>query len=60
MRLLPLQLGIGPQAPGIGKAMFWSLATFQLAMLIDNGFLRGTDGPSRHGPDPLATSVETP
>jgi uncharacterized membrane protein YhaH (DUF805 family) len=22
--------------------------------LIDNGFLRGTDGPNRYGPDPLA------
>ncbi len=25
----------------------------QLLVLIDNGFLRGTDGPNRHGPDPL-------
>ena len=23
--------------------------------LVDNGFLRGTDGPNRYGPDPLAT-----
>jgi len=60
--IVAVQFGVSidPQAPGIGKAMFWSLAAFQLAMLIDNGFLRGTDGPNRHGPDPLAASVETP
>jgi hypothetical protein len=25
-----------------------------VAVIIDNGFICGTDGPNRYGPDPLA------
>jgi uncharacterized membrane protein YhaH (DUF805 family) len=44
---------LSPGGPGIGGAAFWILAMAQLSVIIDNGFLRGTDGPNRHGPDPL-------
>jgi uncharacterized membrane protein YhaH (DUF805 family) len=30
---------------------------FGLALVIDFGFRRGTEGPNRYGPDPLETSV---
>ena len=40
------------------KSGWWTLITFvpligQLWMLIECGFLKGTDGPNRFGPDPL-------
>jgi uncharacterized membrane protein YhaH (DUF805 family) len=31
-----------------------------LAAIIDNGFLRGTDGPNRYGPDPLQPDAAKP
>lgn len=42
-----------------GKSGWWTLISFVpviggLWMLIECGFLRGTDGPNRFGPDPLA------
>lgn len=50
-------LPIDPGAPGPGRAAFWIMAVTQLLVLIDNGFFHGTDGPNRHGPDPLPPSV---
>lgn len=42
-----------------GKSGWWSLLMFVpiigwLWMLIECGFLRGTDGPNQYGPDPIA------
>jgi uncharacterized membrane protein YhaH (DUF805 family) len=45
---------IDPEAGGVGAAAFWLLLVVILAVTIDNGFLRGTRGPNRYGPDPLA------
>jgi uncharacterized membrane protein YhaH (DUF805 family) len=52
---LGLQIGAG--SPGADGVAFWMLAIFGLIVLVDNGFVRGTDGPNRHGPDPLARQV---
>jgi uncharacterized membrane protein YhaH (DUF805 family) len=49
---LGFEIGFG--APGANGILFWVLAIFVLIVFIDNGFVRGTDGPNRHGPDPLA------
>jgi uncharacterized membrane protein YhaH (DUF805 family) len=35
-------------------AIFWPLCALSLFALIDNGFLPGTAGPNRFGPDPIA------
>ncbi|MGD9670990.1 MAG: DUF805 domain-containing protein [Hyphomicrobiaceae bacterium] len=35
-----------------------SVAAIMLVIVIDNGFLRGTVGPNRYGPDPLAKDVD--
>ncbi len=51
---LQFELPLGPGAPGAGRAAFWLFAMVQLLVVVDNGFFRGTDGPNRHGPDPLA------
>ncbi|WP_295557358.1 DUF805 domain-containing protein [uncultured Hyphomicrobium sp.] len=45
---------IGFGARGAGGVVFWIIAVIVLAVVIDNGFVRGADGPNRHGPDPLA------
>jgi uncharacterized membrane protein YhaH (DUF805 family) len=45
---------IAASATGVDRVLFWILATFVLILFVDNGFVRGTDGPNRHGPDPLA------
>ena len=45
---------IDPEAGGVGTATFWLLLVVILAVSIDNRFLRGTRGPNRYGPDPLA------
>ena len=42
-----------------GKSGWWSLITFvpiigSIWLLVELGFLRGTEGPNRFGPDPLA------
>jgi uncharacterized membrane protein YhaH (DUF805 family) len=34
-----------------------ALFVYFVFALIDNGFVRGTDGPNRYGPDPLARSA---
>lgn len=45
---------IDPDTEIAGVIVFWLfLATF-IAAFIDNGFIRGTRGPNRYGPDPLA------
>lgn len=45
-----------------GKSGWWVLLNLVpvvgwLWALIENGFLRGTDGPNRYGPDPLADEL---
>ena len=35
------------------KTIFAAILLFFLWALVDNGFLKGTEGPNRHGPDPL-------
>jgi uncharacterized membrane protein YhaH (DUF805 family) len=34
--------------------LFWLLSIAGLFVFVENGFMRGTDGPNRYGPDPLA------
>lgn len=48
---LGFQIGYG--ASGIDRVLFFVLAIFLLILFVDNGFMRGTDGPNRHGADPL-------
>lgn len=38
-------------------AFIATILAITLAIIIDNGFLRGTRGPNRHGPDPLADTT---
>ena len=52
-------LAIDPEAGGVGAAAFWLLLVAILAVSVDNGFLRGTRGPNRYGPDPLAGASQT-
>jgi uncharacterized membrane protein YhaH (DUF805 family) len=40
-------------SPTVHHAIFWCVAAIIALALIDNGFLRGTAGPNRYGPDPL-------
>lgn len=54
--LLALQLGASMTDPA-AKTLFWSVALFELVLVVDNGFMRGTDGPNRHGADPLAPAA---
>jgi uncharacterized membrane protein YhaH (DUF805 family) len=57
-----LHLGILDKSePNTGEmiAILVPLA-FYLFALIDNGFLRGTRGPNRYGPDPLGAQEATP
>ena len=49
---------INPEVGGLGTFVFWGVLAILLLVLIDNGFLRGTDGPNRYGPDPLAGSAQ--
>lgn len=32
--------------------LFWPMVLLGLLVLVDNGFMRGTKGPNRYGPDP--------
>lgn len=41
------------QNPIAALSIFLSLFAFLTFALIDNGFIRGTKGPNRYGPDPL-------
>lgn len=57
---LPPHFGM-PVGPGVGTVsavVFWGVLAMLLLVFIDNGFIRGTDGPNRYGPDPLARSAE--
>ena len=54
LRGAALRVADRPEAGGVGAAAFWLLLVAILAAFIDNGFLRGTRGPNRYGPDPLA------
>ncbi len=47
-------LTLDPSAGGLGALIFWFTAAVGFLALIDNGFIRGTHGPNRYGPDPLA------
>ena len=61
MLYLPPHFGI-PIDPDAGTAsaiVFWGVLAMLLLVFIDNGFLRGTPGPNRYGPDPL-DSTSTP
>ena len=49
---------IGPQSVTILVILFWGFAAYLVFAFIDNGFVRGTDGPNRYGPDPLAGSAQ--
>jgi uncharacterized membrane protein YhaH (DUF805 family) len=40
-------------SPTVHHAIFWSVVAIFALAFIDNGFLRGTAGPNRYGPDPL-------
>ena len=48
------RLMVDPLAGGLGAVIFWFTAAVGFLALVDNGFVRGTDGPNRYGPDPLA------
>jgi uncharacterized membrane protein YhaH (DUF805 family) len=52
-------LPIDPLVSGVGRPLFWIIGVALLAIFIDNGFFRGTDGPNRYGPDPLDRNVQT-
>jgi len=45
-----------------GLYLLWGLAPFlgQLILFVELGFIKGTDGPNRFGPDPLAPRGEIP
>ena len=45
---------IDPDADWTGAILFWAFFLILIAAFVDNGFLRGTRGPNRYGPDPLA------
>jgi len=53
---------LAPHFPPTGDSQMATLrivvvclsAAYLLFALVDNGFFRGTDGPNRYGPDPLA------
>ena len=45
-----------PDGNVIGTILIGVAALLFIYLLIDNGFLRGTQGPNRYGPDPLATT----
>jgi uncharacterized membrane protein YhaH (DUF805 family) len=45
---------IDPDGDWPGAIAFWLFFAALIAAFVDNGFLRGTRGPNRYGPDPLA------
>ena len=48
------ELAVVPDAGPAGAAIFWISVAVILGALIDNGFLRGTRGANRYGPEPLS------
>ncbi len=55
LMILPPHFGmyVDPNVEGAGAVLFWAVMAALLLILIDNGFIRGTKGPNRYGPDPL-------
>lgn len=51
---------IGPQSIAILMILFWVFAAYFVLAFIDNGFVRGTDGPNRYCADPLASIATDP
>jgi len=45
---------VDPEADFAGAVTFWVVVVALVSLIIDNGFIRGTRGPNRYGPDPLA------
>jgi uncharacterized membrane protein YhaH (DUF805 family) len=45
---------VAPQSSAVLMVLFWICAAYLLFAFVDNGFVRGTDGPNRYGADPLA------
>jgi len=46
---------IDPGAPAVWEQVIWVVfGVAMLLLLVDNGFMKGTDGPNRFGPDPQA------
>ena len=52
-------LAIDPEATGIGAIAFWVFLAAIAAAIVDNGFMRGTRGHNRFGPDPLAGAPQS-
>ena len=50
---------IDPNADWTGTILFWIFFAALIAAFIDNGFLRGTRGPNRYGPDPIPQGTTT-
>jgi uncharacterized membrane protein YhaH (DUF805 family) len=50
---------IDPEAGGAGAVTFWASLAAIVAAVVDNGFMRGTRGPNRFGPDPLAGAPQS-
>ena len=50
---------IDPEAGGVGAVAFWVSLAAIVAAFVDNGFMRGTRGPNRYGPDPLAGAPQS-
>ena len=50
---------VAPQSPPVWMVMFWACAAYLLFAFVDNGFVRGTDGPNRYGADPLALKEQS-
>ena len=44
-------------APRHEVVHMWLALAITVPLFVDNGFLRGTSGPNRYGPDPLAPSA---
>ena len=50
---------LDPEAGGVDAVAFWVLLAAIVAAVVDNGFFRGTRGPNRSGPDPLAGAPQS-
>ena len=50
---------IDPEAGGVGAVAFWVSLAAIVAAVVDNGFMRGTRGHNRYGPDPLAGAPQS-
>jgi len=50
---------IDPAADWTGAILYWVFFLTLIAAFVDNGFLRGTRGPNRYGPDPIPQGTTT-